>query len=176
MNTLFSVISLIRKEPSKAIEMIQALAEEFQIINKISSKKLIHIEEEIELCKKHLKIMEFRRNAKYQLEAIGVDKSEKIPPMIFHTLVENGITHSHKIGENGSFKLYFKRNGKSIQYLFQNGGSKLKSLKSKSNEEIETGTGLNYVKTRLKESFGDNWNMKYGLINSFWEVEINIQN
>lgn len=176
MNTLFSVISLIRKEPSKAIEMIQALAEEFQIVNKISSKKLIPIEEEIELCCKHLKIMEFRRNAKYRFETFGIDKIEKIPPMIFHTLVENGITHSYKIGENGEFKLHFKRNGKSVQYLFQNGGSKLQSIKSKSNEDIETGTGLNYVKARLNESYGDNWNMKYGLINNYWEVEINIQN
>jgi sensor histidine kinase YesM len=173
MNTLFSIISLIRKEPNKAIKMIHALADEFHIINRISSKRLIPIEEEIELCNKHLKIMEYRRNAEYQFYTQGINSKEQVPPMIFHTLIENGITHSYKIGENGIFKLFFNENGKKIKYIFQNGGSKLKSLKTKN--DIESGTGLNYVKARLNESFVNKWDMKYGLNNGFWEVEIEIR-
>jgi len=175
MNTLFSIVSLIRKDPAKAIKMVQALADEFHIINRISSKKLIHINEEIDLCRKHLKIMEFRRSAEYRFETEGISNAKQIPPMVFHTLIENGLTHSYKMGESGVFKLFINENGRNIQYKFQNGGSKLKSLKTISNNEMEAGTGLNYVKARLNESFSGRWELNYGLNNGYWEVEINIR-
>ena len=175
MNTLLSVISLIKESPSKAIRLIDAFADEFRIINRISSKKLIPIDEEIQLCESHLALMEFRKEAHYQFIRSTIDEDEMVPPMIFHTLIENGLTHAFQAGENGTFKLYYKKDENHIQYCLKNDGSRLKSLSNHPGFHIEDGMGLRYVKARLEENFPNKWQMAYHLKNGWWEVNITIE-
>lgn len=55
------MIVWLRKDPSSAIKLIEALADEFRMINQISTLKLIPIGQEIDLCRAHLKIMSYRK-------------------------------------------------------------------------------------------------------------------
>ncbi len=105
LNTLTSVIVWLRKDPNSAIKLIEALAEEFRMINQISALKQIPIKQEIDLCKTHLKIMSYRKGADYKMETLDIDEHDTIPPMIFHTLVENGLTHGYEKKVAGTFKL-----------------------------------------------------------------------
>ena len=57
MNTLTSLIDWVEESPEKGVYFIEALAEEFNLLNQIEDKKLIPITQEIQLCKSFLNIM-----------------------------------------------------------------------------------------------------------------------
>ena len=175
MNTLLSIIQLISKDPKKAIRLIELLAEEFKLTNQFSSKKLISLDEELQLCQTHLDLMALRKKTHYALITEDTDPSDTIPPMIFHTLIENGLTHSFRPDENGTFHLNAQKNGNATKYILKNGGSKLKTVDDPSESEITAGLGMRYVKSRLEESFPDCWDIKYGLQEDEWVVEIVIR-
>ena len=119
MNTLTSLIDWIEEAPQKGVLFIEALAKEFDLFNQIESKTLIPITQEIALCRTHLEIMRFRKEVDYTLEVEGIDNDEKIPPGIFHTLLENGITHSlPKENNRINFKLGFESNNGFNCYTF----------------------------------------------------------
>jgi two-component sensor histidine kinase len=171
MNSLSSVKSWARTDPVKADKLVQAIASEFRILSKITSEKNIPISQEIELCEYHLEVMGYRRDAKYTLVKENIPEDEKIPPLIFHTLIENGITHAFKPKENGTFWLTADKNDQSIEYCLRNNGSLLTSFLP---AEIKVGMGIQYVKARLTEIYHDRWKLSYGPANGLWEVKITI--
>ena len=141
LNTLTSIIAWLRKDSGSAIKLIEALAEEFRMINQISTLKQIPIGQEIDLCRAHLKIMSYRKGADYKLETIDIDEKDTIPPMIFHTLIENGITHGFENKIAGTFKLQRIKNSNSTKYVLTNDGD-FNPEESKGS----TGFGAKYIK------------------------------
>lgn len=174
INTLASIKSLIKRKPVEAALLIQSLADEFRIIGKISAEKEIPILQEIELCRYHLKIMERRWDAKYELILDNICEKENIPPLIFHTLIENGFTHAFKPKESGKFWLNCHKENGFINFRLQNDGSLLRKIDSNKVDLVER-MGYNYVKTRLEERYPNKWEMKYGMIDNKWEVLIQIK-
>jgi len=175
MNTLLSIMSWIEENPSKAKQLIQALADEFRMINKISAQKEISIQEELKLCETHLKLMGCRMDAHYELFQENIDENETVPPMIFHTLIENGLTHAYQTGENGRFLLQFERLNGKLKYKLVNNGSLLAKHNQQSESKFPDGMGMTYIKARLEESYPKKWHIDYGLIDNQWEVNIYIQ-
>ena len=174
VNTLLSLKSWLTRDKTKAEKLIESLSEEFQIINKISHEKEIPIGEEIILCQHHLALMGLRRDATYKLNLININENENIPPMVLHTLIENGLTHAYQPKENGTFDLQCKRTNSTFEITLINDGSRLEKLGNKSDSEIEEGLGLRYVKARLEESYSKRWNLEYGLDKGKWFVKISI--
>jgi sensor histidine kinase YesM len=170
LNTLTSIIAWLRKDSSSAIKLIEALADEFRMINQISTLKQIPIDQEIDLCRAHLKIMSYRKGADYKLETIDVDEKDTIPPMIFHTLVENGITHGYEKKIAGTFKLETIKNSNSIKYVLTNDGD-FNPEESKGS----TGFGAKYIKGRLEESYPGKWNFTSNKSNEGWESIVEIR-
>ncbi len=170
LNTLTSIIAWLRKDPSSAIKLIEALAEEFRMINQVSSLKLIPITQEIELCKAHLKIMSYRKGADYKLETIDIDENDTIPPMIIHTLIENGLTHGFENKTNGTFRFKSIKNLKSITYIIQNDGDF-----DEQDTKGSIGFGAKYIKGRLEESYSDRWKFTSNKLTNGWETIIEIE-
>ena len=160
----------VERSPQKGIEFIEALAGEFDLLNDMADKKLIPIQHEIDLCKKHLEIMSFRKEVAYEWQDENIDQTQLIPPAILHTLVENGITHS-KTPSNGKikFKLSAENMDNTVKY----------SLKvfatDRGGNSSGSGTGLKYIRSRLTESYGKNWSLESGETNNGWLTEIKIQ-
>ncbi len=175
MNTLLSIMSWIDDNPKKAVKLIQVLAEEFKLIFRIASSNEIPISDEIKLCDMHLELMGHRKDANYLLQCENIPAEEKVPPMIFHTLIENGLTHAFKSDEDGEFKLSCERSENRIHYKFLNNGSALQKLSLSPDQSIKEGMGIKYIKTRLEENYPGRWNMSYGLNNGYWEVNIFIE-
>ena len=176
MNTLLSIKSQMLKDSAKAEKLIDALANQFRIINEISDKNEIPLEEEIKLCKLHLELMGYRFNANYDFILKCDLNSKNIPPLIFHTLVENAFTHSYLPKEKGTFYFVSEINSDKTVYKLINNGSQIINLKDKSTDEIDEGLGLKYIRTRLEESYPGNWKLDYGIVNNLWEVQITIRN
>lgn len=170
LNTLTSIIAWLRKDSVSAIKLIEALADEFRMINQVSALKLIPIAQEIDLCKAHLKIMSYRKGADYKLETSGIDDNDTIPPMIFHTLVENGLTHGYEKKTDGKFILKAQKDSSSRRYILYNDGEfNPEDLKG------STGFGAKYIKGRLEESFPGRWQFKSGKTENGWESVIEIR-
>ena len=167
-NSLMSLQEWIETRPSCAAQFVQALAEEFRTICKMSGQQLIPIDEEIAVCKAHLEIMGFRKHASFQLLTEGITGDEQIPPAIFHTLIENGITHGYPERKEGYFKLEKKnlKSGAIVYELFNDGTNSIQS------DYGSNGTGLKYVKSRLEESYPGKWTLNSRPVENGWLVSI----
>jgi len=168
MNTLTSIMEWVERSPEKSIEFIHALAGEFDLLNDMADEKLIPIKQEIDLCKKHLEIMGYRKEIQYLWEDKNIDLNKEVPPAIFHTIIENGITHS-QAHENGviKFELEEIETSDSIGYRIAVTAKNRTGLSKQ-----KDGTGFKYIKSRLTESFGDKWTLKSEANNTGWVTEI----
>lgn len=168
-NSLASLQELIEQDPDKASHFVERLADEFRFVNKVAKEKLIAISEEVEMCKVHLRIMEYRRNATFTFTTAGIQGDELVPPGIFHTLVENGLTHGYGDRRRGVFSLRKDTNGQHIRYTFFND-----SQNYHQSTDLAYGTGLRYVEARLNEAYGHNWHLQNAPIEGGWQVIITI--
>lgn len=171
MNTLTSMMDWVEESPKEGVKFIGSLAEEFEILNEIADHKLVPITQEINLCKSHLRVMGYRKEVKYLWEEHGIDPNEIIPPAIIHTIIENGITHSIA-NERGEvkFKLSFEKDEKFKKYTIQTFAGNRKK-----NDQLIEGTGTKYIKSRLKESYAEAWELISHATDSGWETVIKIK-
>jgi len=167
LNTLTSIEYWIEEDSSKAIDFIDALADEFRVMNTIYSKKLIPLRQELELCQSHLKIMSYRKNIQYELQYDVEDLSEKIPPAIIHTLIENTLSHNTYSASNVIFQLQQKKLESTFEYQL-----KTPLGSSSKHKPLETRLGSRYITSRLEESFGKNWEFKEQETKSEWITTI----
>lgn len=169
-NTLTSLIDWVEESPQQGVVFIRALADEFDIMNAISEDTLIPIRQEIELCKKHLQVMSFRKEICYDWDENNIDDNENIPPAILHTIVENGITHSLPPKEGCiRFCLSFAQKEQYKEYTLLTLAKNRKTKKDRGN-----GTGFKYIKARLNESYGDNWSFDSVAVEEGWQTTIKI--
>jgi sensor histidine kinase YesM len=169
-NTLTSLIDWVEESPQQGVVFIRALADEFDIMNSISEDTLIPIRQEIELCKKHLQVMSFRKEICYDWEENTIDENENIPPAILHTIVENGITHSLPPKEGCiRFCLSFAQKDHFKEYTLLTLAKNRNTRKDRGQ-----GTGFKYIKARLNESYGDNWSFDSVAVEEGWQTTIKI--
>ena len=173
-NSLSAVRSLSKTNPDKANKLVQAISNEFYLLNKVISELEISVTQEIELCKYHLEVMGYRRDATYKLQTDDIPDSAKIPPLVIHTLIENGVTHSLKPKEEGLFIIKYNENETFREFIIKNNGSRLEDKISQSELFLEEGLGYKYIKSRLEEIYSGKWELKYGITDGFWETKIKI--
>jgi LytS/YehU family sensor histidine kinase len=114
--------------------------------------------------------MSYRKGAAFKLVTNGIKEEETIPPMVFHTLIENGLTHGYGSKDKGTFTLTRNDSDKTIDYIVTNDGEFIDSEKKDSN-----GMGLKYVEARLEESFPGKWELYSDKKSNGWEVIIKIK-
>ena len=171
LNTLATIIEVIEREPRTAVALIEALANEFRVLARVSGEKLIPLAQEIELCRAHLRIMSLRKGVSCSLKETGTDGSEQVPPALFHTLVENGLTHLMPKGGEQRFELRAEREAGVIRYTLRAHGI----AADRSNPApLREGTGLRYIKARLEESFPGRWSVRAGPVATGWQTVIEI--
>jgi len=172
MNTLTSLMDWVEESPKEGIKFISALANEFEVLNDIADYKLVPIEQEIRLCKSHLDVMGYRKEISYQWQEEGIDYNEIIPPAIIHTAVENGVTHSLPDDKDSiTFILSFEKNKAFKQYTL----TTIAKNRTQTHSKIKgDGTGLKYIKSRLQESYPDQWEIKSNSKENGWETIIKI--
>ena len=167
MNSLASVIAWMEDDPKVGTQFIAALAQELEIMIDVSSKKLIPISREIQLCESYLLVMSLRKEVDYCLETEGVLPNDLIPPALIHTAVENGITHNQDCDGKMTFFLSFEKNKQQRKYTLISSGQSRRTIAKKTG-----GTGLKYMEARLQESFPNRWELHSAPIEEGWKTEI----
>jgi sensor histidine kinase YesM len=170
LNSLTLIIAWLRRDPKSAIRLIEMLADEFRMIAQIAALRQIPIQQEIDLCKTHLKIMNYRKGAEYKLITKGIQHEESIPPMIFHTLIENGLTHGFENRDKGKFTVERRTLAESIQYIVSHDG-RCSRADMKRSERF----GMRYIKGRLEESYPSRWKIVSRQADNGWKTVIEIR-
>lgn len=168
LNSLNSIIAWLEENPQTAAKLVHALAEELRTILDFSKEKLVSVNEEIRVCKLHLEVMGLRRDAAYTLDADAAPPGEKLPPLLFHTLLENALTHGNPVANNLEFSIRRSETSANIEYRMFNECLPPDGIADTPKE----GTGIRYVKSRLQEAFPKAWQMTYGPVQNGWEVKI----
>jgi hypothetical protein len=171
LNTLTAVEEWIEESPATAIKFIDALADEFRIMSKMAHEKLVPLAQELDLCESHLKIMSYRKNVDFRLSAVIGDPVD-IPPAIFHTLIENAITHNNYREGIIEFKLRQELSDGHLRFVFSSPGIARKLDSRKENQT--RGTGLKYIRARLEESFAGSWQLEETQSADEWVTAITI--
>jgi hypothetical protein len=145
LNTLTSLSEWIHADPKAGMRMIDALASELRALSHVSGKRLITIGEELELCRAHLALMSIQRDTPFSLTTEGVDEAALIPPAVFHTVIENALTHN-RYADGAAFVLRRTPEGYEIT--------------APPGDDLAVrgeGHGAAYIRGRLNEAFGDRW-------------------
>ena len=171
-NTLTSLLDWVEESPQQGAVFIQALAREFDLLNHMAEATLIPVSQEIELCQTHLHVMQFRKEIRYELEQSGIDPTDLIPPAIFHTVLENGITHSlPPPGGCLRFQLSFERTGQHKHYRLL---ACAPARPAEHGGKAGSGTGFQYIVARLQESYGTGWTFHSAAVPEGWLTSITI--
>lgn len=169
LNSLTSLMELIETAPEKSIRFIEALAAEFKILNSVSSKKMICLSEEIQLCQRHLVIMSYRKECPIKLLINDYDHTIEIPPGIILTLVENWITHNRVTEKNNEIRIQVMEYNQALTI-------EVRTLTDAPDHDATgTGTGTKYITARLEESFPNKWHFSHTYEDGSWVTLIKIK-
>lgn len=171
LNTLATIQETIEQEPKTAVALIDALAGEFRILSGVSGETLIPLGQELELCQAHLRVMRLRKAAACELVTHGIDERAPVPPALFHTLIENGLTHLLPVHGRLDFELRAEESGGVTRYRLLARGSRQNGKERR----VREGTGLRYIRARLEESFPGQWTLHARPVAEGWETIIEVR-
>ncbi|MGD9487398.1 MAG: histidine kinase [Calditrichaceae bacterium] len=163
LNTLTVLSEWIESQPELAIKQIELLSQEFRFITRVSGETLIEIEDELKICQIHLDIFNAKQISQFILESKGILADTHIPPMIFHTLIENGLTHSNQ--EKGRFVIEQRETEKSMIFRITSEPLIKQSFEG-------DGLGVSYIKSRLEQAFPGKWEFSSQANGNAWETKI----
>ncbi|MBL0265972.1 MAG: histidine kinase, partial [Leptospiraceae bacterium] len=171
MNSLNTLVGLIWESPKKAADMIVALGAEVRNILEIPDVKEVNLAKELEFCDAYLKIMSLRLEENYALTTEGLSGDESVPPLLFHTLIENAFTHAK--GNYSALKFHLRKEltPDSLLYTFTSTSSEKKSTPSN-----RVGIGTKYIQTALEEFAPGRWNVDQFYDNGLWVVKVDVKN
>lgn len=169
MNTLTALSQVVEEKPSEAVRLIEDLASELRSLARFSGEKQVSIEDELTLCRTHLRVMSARTELAWSIAAEGIDASALVPPALFLTLIENGFSHQRPSRDSTVFTLRAERTGHLVRYIFVSPG-----IVTSETTRVLGGTGLRYVRARLDESFHGAWKLSQGAVSGGWETIIEL--
>lgn len=174
LNTLTAVEEWIEENPAVAVAFIDALADEFRLMAKISCLPLVSLVDEIAMCRAHLHVMEFRSNTKFEFRTKHAGLTGLLPPGILLTLVENAISHNRYQQQNIVFIFNYSEHNSQCRLTFIAPISQSIGGHQAAAKAINAGIGSKYIEARLKESFAQNWTFISKKTASQWQADITL--
>jgi len=93
-NSLNAVIAVVRSDPARAERMLESVAELFRAVMG-DVRKLVPLEQELELCRKYVEIEQTRLGERLQVEwDIGaVHPRARVPQLLLQPVIENAVRY-----------------------------------------------------------------------------------
>ena len=157
-NALNAIAGLIQKEPARAEETVEELAEVFRYTLKRSEKELVRLEEELDFVRAYLDVEKARFGDRLlvQLDVDDDAKGEMIPTMAIQTLVENAVKHGvAAIRGIGIVEIRAKRQGDRLCLeVLDNGPGPVSAPPADEPSRDGSDYGLRNLASRLKAHYG----------------------
>ncbi|HEX3578325.1 MAG TPA: histidine kinase [Thermoanaerobaculia bacterium] len=167
MNTLTAAMEWIEQSPEEGVRFLEAFAGQLRIFAEVSADVSIPMAREIALCRAHLMVMSGRKGTRFSLQTNSVDETAPVPPAIFHTLIENAITHNQYAQTDVVFALREERRDHLRRYV-------LDAPRTRQAAVNGDGTGLRYVKARLEENYPGRWSYAASASEENWTTTIEV--
>ncbi len=169
--TMNSIRALVDENPAKAKEAITQLSNILRNTLLMNKNKEILLEEELQLVKDYLNLEKIRYEERLHsnFNISPETLTQKVPPLIIQTQVENAIKHSiSKLPKGGSITVNSSLNTQNLNISILNTGQI-------SLDKTDTGFGLINSKQRLELLYGNRANIEIkNTNNNQVSVEINI--
>ncbi len=121
-NSLNAVLSLIRAQPRRAEEALEALSDLFRAALR-DPKERVPLSDEIALARQYLELERLRLGDRLQVawEVADVPMDEPIPPLMLQPLLENAVYHGiEPRPEGGAIRIAFARQGDELSIVIAN--------------------------------------------------------
>jgi len=159
-NALNAIAGLIERDPTRAEETVERLAEVFRYTLRRSESEWVYLGDELEFIQAYLEIEQarFGDRLRVSLEAPESARELRIPAMMVQTLVENAIKHGvASVRGPGIVRVSAAREDQTLRIdVLDNGpGFQLEDTFAGPPEGKPGGYGLKNVRQRLQGYFGD---------------------
>ncbi|WP_291841971.1 histidine kinase [Maricaulis sp.] len=169
MNSLTVAMELQETDAAAARDFIRALSEEFRALASMIDKPRVTLREELDLCRSHLAMMALRLEAQLTLETSGLDEAAECPPGLFHTLIENAISHNRYQGQSVTLTLSASRERTDLTYSLR-----APLLGPRVTARPGSGSGTRYIEARLEEFAPGRWTFSSAPEGDVWVSRVRI--
>jgi two-component system LytT family sensor kinase len=150
-NALNGIRALVDENPVKSKSAITRLSNILRNSLLLDKKKLISLEEELDIVKDYLELESIRYEERLRI-VYDIDPKTlaiQVPPMMVQTLVENGIKHGiANLKEGGELKVSTEKIQERLSIFIRNSGQYVVNSKK------EVGYGLLNTQKRLEILYG----------------------
>ncbi len=157
-NALNAIAGLIHKNPSKAEETVEELAEVFRYTLKRSEKDTGRLAEELDFVRSYLEVEQARFGDRLQVHLqVDPDANDaEVPTMMVQTLVENAIKHGvTAVRGQGVVEIRARRNADCLLIQVMDNGPGFQPQESGSSpRQDSSGYGLKNLRQRLLLHYG----------------------
>lgn len=168
-NSLNSISALTTVDPAGARKMTILLAEFLRKSLKLSARKKISLDEELELSSNFLDIEKIRFDERLKA-AFVIDPAAKaclVPPLILQPLIENAVKHGiSNLVDGGEITVQTKRMGSRLKMSVEN------QLDPDASPKKGAGVGMENIKQRLLTLYADDARVDIIKTDSHFRVEI----
>lgn len=152
-NTMNAIVTLVRKDPDRAEEMIVRLSDFLRLTLESSDKQMVPLREELLYINAYLQIemVRFGESFVYSERIAPEAVSVRLPVLILQPLVENALKHG--ISRNAAaqrLEISAVREGETVVIAVSDDG-----LPADQFREMKEGIGITNTKNRLATTYGD---------------------
>ncbi len=156
-NALNAIAGLIPKDPARAEETVEGLADIFRYTLSRSDKEWARLEDEMEFLRAYLEVEQarFGPRLEFTIEMDDDVRDARVPTMIVQTLVENAIKHGvAAVRGPGRIEVAARLREDRLQIDVRDNGPGFE-IPSERDESSAPGYGLLNIRKRLSGYFGD---------------------
>lgn len=157
-NALNAIAGLIPRDPDRAEQTIEQLAEVFRYTLRGSEREWVRLEDELDAVRAYLDVEQSRfRDALQVRMECGADdvRNARIPAMVVQTLVENATRHGvGAISTPGIVEVLASVSGDTLRIEVRDNGPGFRNGTAALTQSRDGGYGLHNVRERLRGHFG----------------------
>ncbi len=156
-NTMNAIITLVRKDPDRAEEMIVRLSDFLRMTLDSSEKRMVPLREELRFIKAYVQIemVRFGNSFVYEERIAPETESVLLPVLILQPLVENAVKHGiSKYASAQRLEISAVREGTDVIIAVTDDGMPADQF-----QDVNRGIGVANTNNRLTATFGDRASM-----------------
>jgi two-component system, LytTR family, sensor histidine kinase AlgZ len=170
-NSLNAVLSLIRKDPKRAEQTLEDLAELFRALMS-DGRSLVRLADEIALLERYAAIEQLRLGERLRMswELDGAPMDALLPPLVLQPVLENAVYHGVEPGTGiGDVLVRIERRGERVLALIEN-----THIENEPKHRVGNHMALENIRERLNLFFDSEARLESRLERGRYRVEIEI--